>query len=62
MQYTHTMEYYTAAKQNKLKLYTTMWMNLTTINIKLNKRSQTQKTTHCKILIIKSLKTGNINL
>ena len=39
-----------------------MWMNLTTINIKLNKRSQTQKITHCKILITKSLKTGKINL
>lgn len=58
MWYIHTVEYYTAMKRNKPKLYATMWMNLT--NYKDNKRSQTLKSTCYKISSTKCLKTSKI--
>ena len=45
----HTMEYYSAMKKNELLFPTTTWMNLKCIL--LSKRSHTQKTMYCMILL-----------
>ena len=45
--YTHTQEYYSVLKKNKILPYVTTWMNLE--DIMLSEISQSQKDTHCMI-------------
>jgi len=47
MLYTHTMEYYSAIKGDKMLMHATTWMNPE--NIMLSETSQTQKGTYCMI-------------
>ena len=47
MSYTHTIEYYSATKGDKILTHATTWMNLE--NRMLSEISQTQKGTYCMI-------------
>ena len=57
MLYIHTMEYY-SAKKNEVLIYATTWMNLE--NTMLSERSQTQKTTCCIITLILNVQNKQI--
>ena len=47
MQYTHTVEYYWAAKRNEIQIQTTTQVNLE--NTTVNERKQAQETTYYMI-------------
>ena len=49
--HSHTMEYYSVIKRNKVLLYATTEKNLT--NMMLSERSQAQKVTHCNSIYMK---------
>lgn len=50
MQYTHTVEYYWAAKRNEIQIQTTTQVNLE--NTTVNERKQAQKTTYYMIQFV----------
>lgn len=52
MCYIHTMEYYSAFKNNKILTHSTAWVNLD--DVKLNETEQIQKDKHCIILVLEA--------
>ena len=57
MQYTHTVEPYSAMKINEVLIYATAWTDLEDIMV--SQRSQVQKATFYVILLILTWKTWN---
>lgn len=52
------MKYYSPIKRSEVLILAATWMNIK--NIMLNKRSQTQKTTHCMIPFIRNVQNKQI--